>query len=264
MSDLARLKAALRRTAEDGLAPRGAEVFDRPEDGAAIILGHVDRSMLGRRLGFRFDDGTGFDCEASGRRLIRLLPPEPPGLEPAGAALFDGAELRPEQGDLLAATLVTLCGGRTSLRMSSEPLGDAADPSQGGIDTSGLFERLGQAPADLAQGAEGGDLDALVAEIGGDLLSGLLIDGEEVTPIRGDGEDADRISPWAVDAVERLLAPDFPLAMALETDGIMAFGLKGSTERHLVVAGRLGRLLVGVVSGADPAETLVRWQRARR
>ena len=125
------------------------------------------------------------------------------------------------------------------------------------IDIAAFLDRVDRAgPA-----PDGGDdfrLRSLRAAIG------LLIDGEEVTPIRGEGEDADRISPWAVDAVERLLAPDFPLAMALETDGIMAFGLKGSTERHLVVAGRLGRLLVGVVSGADPAETLVRWQRARR
>lgn len=263
MTDLAKLKAILRRTAADGAFAARKEGFAGAEDGVARLLGHVDRAVLGRRLVFEFDNGARLVAEASGRRLIRLMPPAPAGLGADQAALFTGEEIRKDQVGALAAALLGLCEGRSGFRLTAEPLGDEVDPTEGGVTPAALLDALGLPSAPAEPDTVQDQVDGLFAALDPRLICAMSIDGEDAVLVRGEGDAAARLTDWASRMMDRLLAPDFPLAAALETDGIMVFGLPEAAGCHLVVAGRLGQIFVASVEGTDPSATLEAWRAIR-
>ncbi len=258
MSDFDRMKAMLKRAARDGMASQGRVGL---EPGPACVARILEQAaVLGQRLGFDFGDGTRLVCEASGRRLVRLLAPAPSGLSAEQRALFDRAELATDDLQVLSKLLVELCARGSGFEMTAEPLGDAIEPVHGGVNPADIAKAAGL-PAEALFGAQDGPTpEAFLDALGRSVLSVIQIDGEEAALIHGEGEDAAFLFDWVEHGLGTLLSPDFPLFGTLETNGILVFALPEAAGRHLLVAGERGRFTVAAVKGSDVAATLDHWR----
>ena len=131
MSDFERLKAMLRRSAHDGPSQAGRAVYASAQAGVARMLEQFDTAVLGQQLSFEFDDGARLVCTASGRRLLRVCPPAPPGLTAKQSALFARGELAGEDAALVSDLFVGLCEGSGGFVVTVEPLGDGVASASG-------------------------------------------------------------------------------------------------------------------------------------
>ncbi len=228
-----------------------------------MILRHIDATVIGRRLTLTFDDGALLLCDATGRRLIRLLPPIPKGLYPEQTTLFDGEDLRRERAQLLAAMLMQLCEKRNSVRITAEPLATDLDPAEGGIAPATVAALLGvQDP--VATGSSRPDiLERFVAALGPRLRCAVVLSGEEFIHVVGEEAEVAALADWAADTADVLLGPDFPMAPALESDGVLALAPTPGASCHTVIAGRLGQVLIATIEGHDPGKTLDQWRACR-
>ncbi|MEM6609805.1 MAG: hypothetical protein AAF689_14650 [Pseudomonadota bacterium] len=256
MADLSKLKAALRRTAADGIAPVASVPFDAPDQGVALILDAVDRAVMGRRVTVAFNAGAALSFEAAGRRLMRFVAPLP-----MGVPLSPGEELKADDTDMVAAALLALCTAKASLTITSIPTADTLDPTEGGLDPDKLREAAGLAPPATIDTAADLNMEPFIDGLLPSCTVALWIQDEDVSLVTGDETRAAALSQWAAPMLERLLAPEFPLAAALETDGLAVFVLPKAAARHAIVAGRLGAYLVAEITGDDPSETVDLWQK---
>jgi len=257
--DLAKLKATLRRAAADGVSGSTRLAIADPQDGAARILDAVDATLLPRRISVEVEGrDAALLLEAAGRRLQRLSEPLPPGF-----ALSAGEELKAADAEAMATGLLGFCDGKAALHISSKPITDAGDPSEGGIPPDLVRAQLGLAdrPAPFELEAEL-NMEPFIAALGAKCLAALWIQDEDVSLLAGPETRAAALSNWAAPMLEQLLAPEFPLSAGLETDGIVVFALPESKGLHAVIAGRLGAYFVAEIDGADPSETLKAWQAA--
>ncbi len=257
--DLAKLKATLRRAAADGVGISKARGIDGPEAGAALILDAADATLLPRRLSVVNASGETLLIEAAARRLQRAVAPLPPQV-----TLKAGDEFKSADADVLAKSLVAFCKGQASLAISTQPISDAGDPSEGGI-APGLVRQaldLPDGPAPIDPEADL-NMEPFIAALGESCHAALWIQDEDVSLLAGPESRAATLSQWAAPMLERLLAPEFPLSAGLETDGIVVFVLPEASGRHAVIAGRLGAYLVAEIDGADPSRTLRLWHDAR-
>jgi hypothetical protein len=260
MSDFDRLKAMLRRSARDGTAPPGRVGYATGPAGVAHMLEQVDTAVLGQRLGFEFDDGSRLVCETSGRRLVRLLAPAPPGLSAEQAALFDRDELAADDLRGLADLLFGLCERGSGVAMTAEPLGDEIDPAHGGVAPAAIAEAAGLPGAALFEPGAGASQEAFLDALRPSLQAVVLVEGEEASLIHGEGDEAAFLVDWVDSSLGILLSPGFPLLGTLETNGILVFALPETAGCHLLIAGRRGSLVVATVKGGDVAATLDRWR----
>lgn len=263
MSDLSKLKATLKQAAVDGIKGPRAMPFAAPELGAALILDAVDGSVMGRRITVSAGGSSGkaLMLDASGRRLQRVAGPVPEHF-----AIRADVELKSSDAAALAAGLMAFCEGQSDLRITTQPIADAGDPAEGGIVPDLVREVLGLSPG----GAETeidpeADLhmEPFINALAPDCHAALWLQGEDVSLLVGDEARASRLSDWAAPMLEQLLAPEFPLAASMETDGIMVFVMPDSAERHTLIAGRLGAYLVAEVKGRDPSASIAAWHKAR-
>ena len=255
MTGPGQIKAALRRAARDGPARDRASAFDRPEDGAAIILGHVDATVLPRRLVFDLDSGGRLACLAASRRLIRLLPPLPPGLGDA----FEGN--LPADAAATGRALADLCREARRVTLSEDVATAEEEVTGTGLAPAAIAATLDRTLDRRAPDAD--PLDALAAALAPDLTCAFTLLEEEVEVLCGDGAAVTALSDFAGDLLGRLLDPGFPLAATLETDGLVIVALGGDADSHVAVAGHLGRYLVAVLDRGDPTPTLAAWRALR-
>ncbi|MCB2124541.1 MAG: hypothetical protein H6897_02380 [Rhodobacteraceae bacterium] len=262
MSDFARLKEMLRRSARDGTAQPGRVRYVTWSDGLAGILEQVDIAVVGQRLNFEFDDGSRLVCEASGRRLVRLLAPPPAGLTAEHMALFGRDELSVGDVHGLSILLRGLCERSAGFAATAEPLGEAAGPVRGGVDPGAIAEAAGLPGEAMPGTGEGTAQEALLEGLQPLLQAVVVVEGEEAALAQGEGDDAARLVDWVENALTKLLSPAFPLLGTLETNGILVFALPEGAGRHLMVSGRRGQLLVATIKGCDVAATVDLWRRS--
>lgn len=260
MSEFGRLKALLRRSARDGTARPGRVEYGTGSTGVGRLLDQVDIAVLRQRLCFEFDDGSCLLCVASGRRLVRLLPPAPPGLTAEQLALFDRGCLAPEDVQALCKLLGGLCERGSSFAMTAEPLANEIDPTHGGVEPAAIAEVARLPSAGPFEPEDYPSHEAFLDALGTSVESVLLVEGEDALLVRGEGDAAAFIVDWAESALEALLSPGFPLLGTLETSGILLFALPETAGFHLLIAGRRGSLLAATVKGGDVAATLDRWR----
>ncbi|WP_347312239.1 hypothetical protein [Defluviimonas sp. SAOS-178_SWC] len=260
MSDFGRVKATLRRAARDGAGQSGRVEYVTARDGVARILDEVDVSVLGQRLGFEFDDGSCLRCEASGRRLLRLLAPRPPGLTKEQMALFDRDELAADTAPVLSSLFVRLCERGAGFSRTAEPIGGGADPAPGGVEPAAIAEAAGLPVGSVPETGEATPHAAFLDALRPMLRAAILIDGDDSSLILGGEEEAALLVDWVENSLVNLLSPGFALLGTLETNGILVFDLSEAAGRHMLVAGRRGSLLVATVKGGDAAATLNLWR----
>ena len=259
MSARDRLRAVLKRAAADGTLDRQLQGFDEPAAGAALMLDHVERTMLARKLVFEFDDGARFACIAFGRRLIRFAAPVPASLDAKLSALLDGSPLSPQDAEATAALLFAVCANRSALTARAETPEVRPGPTETGLAASAVRRFL-----DLPDGAAGpahdeDTLQALFAALKPDLRAALTLAEDALTVETGAEDAVSGLSGWALDMLDRVLSPDFPLAHGLQTQGVLLFGAVAGADCHRLIAGSRGRLLIAEVNGTDEAATLAAW-----
>ncbi|MBF9030854.1 hypothetical protein HKCCE3408_10665 [Rhodobacterales bacterium HKCCE3408] len=259
MSDGSRIRSALKRAASDGRIGSGPASFSSPEGGAARILDALDAIVMPRHMTLVFDTGREVGCEVAGRRLVRFVAPAPDGLSPGESELFDGRELTAEDADHAVATLMAVCRDCASVQIRT---GGVADTTETGIETTTLLSILGVG-SDEDDSAPGDALDRIAAALEDRMQASLFVHDETMDVLLGDGDAVTELGDWAADMLERVLAPGFPLASMLETDGIAVFAFPGTSGCHAMIAGRLGQYLVALFDGADPSETLAAWRELR-
>lgn len=262
MSDFERLKAMLRRSARDGMAQPGPVRYMTWPEGLARILEQVDTAVLGQRLSFEFDNASRLVCEASGRRLVRLLTPPPPGLTAEHVALFDRDELAVDDIRALSVLFRGLCERGAGFAMTAEPLGEGIGPVRGGVDPAAIAEAAGLPVEAGPRAGEGTGHEALLEGLRPLLQAVVLVEGEDLTLVRGEGDEAAFIVDWVENSLSKLLSPGFALLGTLETNGLLVFALPATAGRHLLVAGRRGNLLVATVKGSDVVATVDLWRRS--
>lgn len=262
MSARDRLRAVLRRAATDGAIHRQQEPFADPSAGAALMLEHIERTMLARKLVFEFDDGARFGCIASGRRLIRFAAPVPAALGRDLSRLIDGSQLTAQDAEAAAALLRAVCDGRSALTVRPETPEVRPGPTETGLAPAAVRGALPlpESPPDTARDAD--LLQALLADLGPGLRAALSLAGDEDLTVETGGQEAvSGLSTWAADTLDRVLSPDFPLAQSLQTRGILVFGAPQGADCHRLIAGSGGQLLIAEVDGPDDAATLAAWRR---
>jgi|SRR5690606_36321040 hypothetical protein len=261
MNDFERLKAMLRRSARDGMARPGPVRYASWSEGLARILEQVDVAVLGRRLSFEFDDGSRLACEASGRRLVRLLTPPPPGLTAEQMALFDRDELAFDDVRAVSVLFRGLCERGAGFAMTAEPLGEGGGQVRGGVDPTAISEAAGL-PGEASPGrGEGTGHEALLEGLRPLLQAVVLIQGADSSLVLGEGDEAAFVVDWVESSLKELLSPGFPLLGTLETNGLLVFALPERSGRHLLVAGRRGNLLVAAIKHCDVEATVDLWRR---
>lgn len=252
MTGADRIRDLLRRAARDGRLAGAAPAT--PEAALARIVEAVDAAVLARRLAIRLG-GAELGCAVAARRLLSLEAPAPEGLPAEAVSLF-GRSLSAEDAAAVAALLHALAGqgGDFEIRTGAPPAGP--EPAFGGIAASALAAALGveAAPGPVDPLAAG------IAALGETVIGALLIEGEEISLLAG-GPAGEALAEEAGAVLDRVLVPDFPLFGTLETAGALTFAAAGA-DRHLLVAGHLGRYLLAAVAGSDAAETLARWRAA--
>lgn len=258
MSDLSRLKSALRRAATDGpVLPRKLDVSGSDE-ALAQILRLIDTAVLARHLTVTLGDGVTLGMEAAGRRLFKLTGPVPPNATADQAALFELPVLKSEHAGAVAELLRALGGGQSVLEIVTARGNVIADGTTGGLSPEAIAPGLLSAPPRNANRPD--PLDALVAAIESDLRGALFVHGDEAEVIQGDEAQVELLMAWAVPLLDRLLSPGFALADALDTNGIMVFGFGPDADRHGIILGHLGHFVLAAIDGADTTPTLAAWQ----
>ena len=257
-ADLSKLKAALRRTAADGVSATGSVQIATAEDGAARVLDAIDATLLPRRLSVVTGSGDTLVIEAAARRLQRVAAPVPDAM-----AISAGQELKSSDVASFAAGLLAFCQGAGALAIQPQPMTGSGDPAEGGIPPDLVRVELGlpAGPAPIDQEADL-NMEPFISGLGASCRAALWIQDEDVSLLAGAEDRAAIVSQWAAPMLERLLAPEFPLSAGLETDGIVVFVLPDTEGRHAVIAGRLGAYFVAEIEGADPAPTLQLWHQA--
>ncbi|SPH18235.1 hypothetical protein DEA8626_01767 [Defluviimonas aquaemixtae] len=261
MSDFERLKAMLRHSAQDGTPRLGRVEYATAQAGVARVLEQVDTAVIGQQLSFEFDDGARLVCTTVGRRLVRLLPPAPPGLTAEQTALFDLDELRGEHAQGLSNLLVGLCERGAGFAMRVEPLGEGVAPASGGVEPVAIAEAAGLPGEAMFETGAGKLHETFLDALQASLRAAILIDGEVSSLICGEGDEAALVVDWVESSLEKLLSPGFPLLGTLETNGILVFGLPEAAGCHLLIAGRRGNLVVATVKGGDVAATVDLWRK---
>lgn len=265
MNGLDDLRAVLRRVASEGVAPAGEHALSAPEDALAVIVRQIDATVLGRVIAFDFEGRGRLLCEASGRRLLRLVPPVPDGLGPEAEALagtpLSGAE--EDHLEALAALLSDLAAGASRLRVSSAPRGDGTETGETGISAARLAEALGVGTA-LAPKPAGGDaLAALVEGLEAHLRAAFRASGAQITVLKGDGALIETLTGWSETALEGLVGGETPPAAELREEGLLLFGLPAPAGGHLAVAGQSGDMLIALLDDAGLAPAMRLWQSVR-
>lgn len=260
MSEFDRLKARLRRAATDGRILSDRQDYESPVEGVARLLDEIDATVIGRRLRVDFADGSRLAGIVSGRRLMRLDAPAPAGLAADQAALFGRGGLATEDAAEVAGLLAALCGRGPSFILAKTAPGETIDPTQAGVSASAIAAALGLEEHEAPQQDTG--LEAFLASVGERVVAAALIEEDEIALVGCDEEapEAAFLLDWAAHLGERLLTPDFALFAALETSGLLVFAGDAGSDRHLVVAGRNGRFLLAMLTGADSAATLGTWR----
>ena len=250
MTGADRIRDLLRRAARDGRLPAAAGAT--PEAALARFAEAVDAAVLARRLRLHLD-GEDLVCAVAARRLLSFEAPAPAGL-PAGSEALFGRTLAAEDAGAVAALLRGLAdrGGRFELSATAPDTGP--EPALGGIAAATLAAALGLAPAEGAADPLAAGLAALAEGV----IAALLIEDEGLTLLAGDSA-AEALADEAGALLDRVLVPEFPLLATLETAGALTFTAPGA-ERHLLLAGHLGRFVLAAVAGADAADTLARWR----
>lgn len=261
MSDFDRLKAMLRRSARDGTAQAGRFQYATAAAGLARMLHLFDTAVVGQSLRFDFDDGSRLVCEASGRRLVRLLAPPPPGLPAEQVALFGRDALAVDAVGALSVLFRRLCERGSGFALSAEPLGEGGGPARGGIGPAVIAEAAGLPREALSETGDGMTHEALLAALQPLVHAAMLIEGEDATLVCGEGDEGALLVDWVENSLGKLLSPGFPLLGTLETHGILVFALPGKTGRHVLVAGRCGSFLVATIEGGDVGATADLWRR---
>lgn len=260
MNAMTDLKSVLRRAAADGTPDRSGFPYESARQGVAHVLSQIDSQVLAQKVVFEFDDGTRLDCIASGRRLVRLLEPAPRNLQANKVALFMQEEVTADDLDTVADLLIELCERGRHFRIATEPSDAGLDPSQGGVSTTAIAARLGLSRPDDMDLAPADALSVFIDRIEERLVAGVLVQDEDVSLFKGEGDEAARAVAWSERLLAGLLSPSFPLLATLESCGMVVFGLSGPADRHLLVAGRLGNFLVAAVDDRDLAATIATWR----
>ena len=260
MSDFERLKTMLRNAARDGMAPRDRVKYETGRAGVAHILEELGTAVLGQRLSFEFEDGARIVCEASGRRLVRLLTPAPARLTPEQVALFDRDDLAGEDAQGLADLLVGLCERNSGFAVTAQPLGDEIGPAHGGVAPAAIAEAAGLSGDTPVETGNDPSHQAFLDALGPSLQAAVLVEDEAASLICGEGDEAAFIVDWADSSLDKLLTAGFPLLGTLETNGILVFSLPETQDRDLLIAGRRGSLVIATVTGGHLVETLDRWR----
>lgn len=261
MSDFERVKAMLRRSAQDGTPRPGRVEYATAQAGVAGILEQVDTAVLGQQLAFEFDDGARVVCTTAGRRLVRLLPPAPPGLSAEQTALFGLDELTGEHAQALSGLFAGLCERGTGFVMRAEPLDEEVTPASGGVEPVAIAEAAGLSGEAMFETGAGKSQETFLDALQASLRAAILIEGEGSSLIRGEGDESAFVIDWVESSLDKLLSPGFPLLGTLETNGILIFALPETVGCHLLVAGRRGSLLVATVTGDDVAATVDLWRK---
>lgn len=251
MTGADRIRDLLRRAARDGRLP-GGPAAAAAEDTLARVAEAVDAAVLARRLRLRLG-GTELACAVAARRLLSIEAPAPDGL-PAGAEALFGRTLAAEDAGAVAALLRALADRGGAFGLDAEPPQTGPEPALGGIAAATLAAALGLAAAEGAADP----LAAGLAALGDGVIAALLWEDDAVALLAGDAA-AEELAEEAGGLLDRLLQPDFPLLATLEAAGALTFAAPGA-DRHLLVAGHLGRFVLAAVAGADAAETLARWR----
>ena len=256
--DVSKLKAALRRTAADGVGTSGAVPVASAEDGVDRVLDAIDATLLPRRLTVVSGSGETLVIEAAGRRLQRVAAPVPGAM-----AISAGEELKSSDVASFAAGLLAFCQGAGTLSIQPQPMTGSGDPAEGGISPDLVRTEL-ELPVQAAPIDAEADLnmEPFISGLASRCRAALWIQDEDVSLLAGAEDRAAVVSQWAAPMLERLLAPEFPLSAGLETDGIVVFVLPDAEGRHAVIAGRLGAYFVAEIEGADPSPTLQLWHEA--
>lgn len=260
MTQMADVSTMLRRAAADGYPVRPDFRYDSARQGVALVLSQIDSQVLAREVVFDFDDGTRFACIASGRRLVRLLEPAPRNLHSNKVALFVQGEVTADDLDTVADLLVELCERGRRFEIAIGPHDAGIDPAQGGVSTGAiacLLDLYLPAKSDILPADE---LSALAESLEDKLIAAALVQDDEIALLKGEGAEATRILDWCDRLLAGLLSPSFPALATLESCGVVVFGLAQPADRHLIVAGRLGRFLVAALEGADVTDTLGKWR----
>lgn len=260
MSEFERVKALLGRAARDGTAPSRRVAYATAQAGLARLLEELETAVLGQRLRFDFDNGSHLVCEVSGRRLLRVPDASRRGLGAAEATLIGRDGLAAEDAGALGGLLAALCGGGTGFVVTGERSGDAAGEAGGGVDPRAIAEAAGLPAQPTRDEGAGAPHEAFLERLRPAVLAAVLVEGDEVSPILGEGAEADRLAGWLERSLGRLLSPGFALLGTLETNGILVFAQPEAARRHLLVAGRRGSFLVASVTGEDVAATLDAWR----
>lgn len=254
----------LRRTASDGKLSGEWVEYGLADEALALFLQQVEQAILGRKLSVSLGDGTTFAALAAGRRLIRLLPPAPGGLSSGLAESFSSDELSAKDQDSALAALRAVFKASGRLRILAEPPPERLEViGDTGLRASSLFEAGGLSGHNPAQsaGAERDIVDAFVAAMELDLKAAVWIEGDETSAVHGDEAAIASLAGWATRRLERLLAPEFPMAAGLETDGIFVFVPHEGAQR--VLLGHLGNILAAEISATSGTVALEHWRRLK-
>jgi hypothetical protein len=144
----------------DPRSPAGREVArGASEQLLSALLTEIDETLIARRLTFRKGpDSPALSVEVYGRRMIRVLPPEPPGFdnpEISGKALDD------EGIEALHTALSGWLESADQLHLEAGPASDDRDPLAIGLAAEALAQtwgiQLDETPRrDLGAGCFGG------------------------------------------------------------------------------------------------------------
>lgn len=190
MSDFARLEdklAKLRqreRIAGEGRRLRGAN----PEALLSSVVTEIDETILPRRLTFAVEDGATVHLAVASRKLQALVAPAPriAGMEATG--LVDAPLSDPDDAAVAGVRDVLLAvfdgAGAVAIR-SARPEG-AGFASDVGIPAAILGRAWGVETAEPALPSADQVLTQYLAEVSGDVLGWLRIEGEDVTDQAGD------------------------------------------------------------------------------
>lgn len=261
MSSIDRVRSALMRVAVDRSPKADGQpvLFDSAQTGVEMILVHVDSILMTRRMTLDFGSSTNIVCDVAGRRIMDIISLSDEALAATHASIIAKDGLGPDDAAGVAELLLALCADGDRVAFTRGRVTGKTNALRGGVSSKALRDSI--SPTETADPDAPVDrMEAWIETIAPHIQTALWVEEEEWQVIAGDDDSAAVLQTWAEDFLDRFLAPDFPLAETLETDGILTFGLTGEATGHLAVVGRLGQFVVASVEGGSAAQTLMAWR----
>jgi hypothetical protein len=241
MTPLADVREALVRAGADGCnrTAIGGPEPESPETRLGRIIAVVDQCMLPCHVTCHIGGSGLLRFDAANRRLMRVTEVPLPASHAASAVLAKPALMSSDAGDM-AAALVEILTAASSLRFAIEPGVTLGLTDQGGLGAATLRQAAGISIASdhVARAIEHlGDTSMADPSPG---TAARSFHAVVLQPSETDTGAPDPIQEWSRTVLGHLLERGFPLATALETDGVLCLGYGEPSPYRVIIRGSCG------------------------